>query len=124
MDPKIIKADTLHEFSTLERCLIAENYSSKEVSIAQARVKPGITTKAHHLQEVNEFYIVTKGKGRVYISGLEPAEVSVGDVVVIPAGLSQKIFNSGESDLVFYCICTPRFTANCYVDEEAEATPP
>jgi mannose-6-phosphate isomerase-like protein (cupin superfamily) len=32
-----------------------------------------------------------------------------GDVVVIPAGVPQQISNDGDSDLVFYCICTPRF---------------
>jgi mannose-6-phosphate isomerase-like protein (cupin superfamily) len=35
-------------------------------------------------------------------------------VVVIPAGVSQQIQNEGQGDLVFYCICTPRFTPDCY----------
>jgi mannose-6-phosphate isomerase-like protein (cupin superfamily) len=40
-------------------------------------------------------------------------------VVVIPAGTSQMITNTGKIDLVFYCVCTPRFTADRYCDEEA-----
>ena len=120
MEPKIVKAGALNEYLTPERCYIAENYSSNEVSIAVARVKPGVTTKAHHLKEIQEIYIITSGEGKVAFSGLEPTAVGVGDVIVIPAGASQKITNTGQTDLVFYCVCTPRFTEDCYFDDEAE----
>ena len=36
--------------------------------------------------------------------------IAAGDVVVIPAGVSQSIRNPGPRDLVFHCVCTPRFT--------------
>ena len=103
-----------------ERCFVVENYSSKEVSIARARVKPGVTTVAHHLKGVKEIYLIASGRGKVKVGDLPPTEVVEGDVVVIPAGVSQKITNTGKTDLVFYCICTPRFTPDCYCDEEAE----
>ncbi|MDD3791974.1 MAG: cupin domain-containing protein [Candidatus Bathyarchaeota archaeon] len=119
--PKIIKKITPKEYFTSERCYVAENYSTETVSIARATVKPGVTTKAHHLKNsVQEIYIITSGKGKVQIGNLEPTEVSPGDVVVIPANTSQKISNIGKSDLVFYCVCTPRFTEECYIDEEPE----
>jgi mannose-6-phosphate isomerase-like protein (cupin superfamily) len=51
---------------------------------------------------------------------LEPTEVTVGDVVVIPPLTSQKVTNTGTTDLVFYCVCTPRFTEQCYVDLEPD----
>ena len=124
MEPKIVKAISLTEFFTPERCFIAENYSSNGISIARARVKPGVTTVAHHLKGVDEIYLVTNGKGKVTVGDLEPTKVDVGDLIVIPAGTSQKITNIGKTDLVFYCICTPKFTANCYCDEEAESKPP
>jgi mannose-6-phosphate isomerase-like protein (cupin superfamily) len=92
------------------------------VSIARAKVEPGVTTKAHHLEGVQEIYLIAKGKGKVYVCDLEPAEVNEGDTVIIPAGTSQRIKNIGKTDLVFYCICTPRFTANCYRDEEAKSS--
>ncbi len=119
--PKIIKKTTPKEYFTSERCYVAENYSTETVSIARATVKPGVTTKAHHLKNsVQEIYIITSGKGKVHVGNLEPAEVSPGDVVVIPANTSQKISNIGKSDLIFYCVCTPRFTEKCYVNEEPE----
>jgi mannose-6-phosphate isomerase-like protein (cupin superfamily) len=88
------------------------------VSIARARVEPGVTTKAHHLEGIQEIYLILNGKGKVRIGGLGPANVTEGDVVIIPAGTSQRITNEGKTDLVFYCICTPAFTHDRYRDEE------
>jgi len=122
LKPKIIRAKQLIEKYTPERCFVGENYGEKAVSIARARVKPGITTVPHHLNGVEEIYIITMGKGKVSIKGLEPTEVSVGDVVVIPPETSQSITNVGKKDLEFYCICTPRFTTDCYVSEGGEKT--
>ena len=36
----------------------------------------------------------------------------------MPANVSQKITNTGDSDLIFPCICTPRFEPSCYLDLE------
>jgi len=118
MKPMIIKAANLKETATYERCSVAENYHSDKVSVARASVKAGVTTVAHHLKNVEEIYLITSGQGIMEVGDLSPTEVAEGDVVVIPAGISQKITNTGKNDLVFTCICTPRFTAQCYVDEE------
>ena len=67
MKPKIVKANSLKENPTQERCFITENYSAEDISIAQARVKPGITTLAHHLIGVNEIYLITSGEGQADI---------------------------------------------------------
>ncbi len=121
MKPKIVKAQTPYQYLTPERCYIAENHSDPAVSIARATIKPGVTTKAHHLiKGVQEIYIITNGKGKVHIGDLEPTEVNVGDVVVIPPETSQKVTNMGDVELVFYCVCTPRFTEDCYIDEEPD----
>ena len=117
MQPKIIKTNAPYEYLTPERCSVAENYSSKDVSIARATVKPGVTTVPHHLIGVQEIYIITSGQGKVTVGELEPTDVGVGDVVVIPPMTSQKIANTGTTDLIFYCVCTPRFTQECYVSE-------
>jgi mannose-6-phosphate isomerase-like protein (cupin superfamily) len=119
MQPKIVKANSLRETLTPEQCFIYENWSSKNLSIARARVKSGITTKAHHLVGVDEIYLILRGKGKVKIGKLEPTEVKAGDTVFIPAGVSQRITNISKGDLVFYCICTPKFTTKCYCNEEA-----
>lgn len=122
MKPKIVKANSLKETPTVEHCLITENYSNEEVSIAQARVKPGITTLPHHLNSVNEIYLITSGEGQVDVGDLQSTKVSAGDLIVIPAGTSQRISNIGKNDLVFYCICTPKFTSECYCSEQEAET--
>jgi mannose-6-phosphate isomerase-like protein (cupin superfamily) len=63
---------------------------------------------------VDERYLIIQGTGGVTIGGAAPQQVVPGDVVVIPAGTSQHISNGAETDLVFYCICTPRFSPDCY----------
>ena len=120
MKPTIIKANNLKETATYERCSVAENYHSEKVSVARATVKPGVTTVAHHLEGIEEIYLITRGQGLVKVGDLAPMKVEEGDVIIIPEGSSQKISNIGREDLVFTCICTPRFSPECYVDEEAQ----
>lgn len=124
MQGEIVKAKSLKEYFTPEYCFIRENLSIEKVSIARARVKPGVTTLPHHLIGTDEIYIITKGKGKVYVGNLDPAEVAIGDIVMIPAGISQKITNVGKGDLIFYCICAPRFSAECYVEENRKVKSP
>ena len=128
MKPKIVKAKALKEYLTPERCFIYENWGlvsagDKTVSIARARVETGVTTKAHHLDGIQEIYLITKGEGRVQIGSQKPTDVAEGDTIVIPSGTSQKITNTGKTDLIFYCICTPAFIQDRYHDEEAEKDP-
>jgi len=120
MKAEIVKASSLKEYLLPERCFIYENLSSEKVSVARARVKPGVTTVSHHLIGTDEIYIIFRGKGKVIVGDHFPEEVTAGDVVSIPAGVSQRITNIGKKDLLFYCICTPRFTAECYVGESRE----
>ena len=118
---KIHHVNTATEFDTLERCYIKELSNSpndEQVSIAQARVEPGITTAWHKLKEVTERYIITSGQGRVEIEGLQPTDLKVGDIVIIPSDTAQRITNTGSTDLLFLAICSPRFTPKCYISIE------
>ncbi len=117
MLPAIAKADLKREVSTTERCSILAIWNSpaeQEMSIARARVEPGVTTQRHALEGVTERYIIAEGRGRMEVGELPLAEVGPGDVVFVPAGVPQRITNSGSGDLVFYCVCTPRFSPECY----------
>lgn len=117
MKTQILKADEANEYFFDEGCFILELSNSPadpDVSIARARVKPGVTTKLHRLQGVVERYVILSGTGQVEVDGIPPKLVSAGDVVIIPALCSQRITNSGSEDLVFLAICTPRFTQEIY----------
>jgi mannose-6-phosphate isomerase-like protein (cupin superfamily) len=104
---------------TEERCSILETWNhpaDPAVSLARARVAPGVTTARHSLS-VDERYLIERGRGRVEVDGVE-TEVASGDVVLIPRGATQRIRNLGSEELVFLCICTPRFEPACYEDCE------
>ena len=109
------------EFYTEERCYITELSNTPDdpdVSIARARVEPGVSTRRHQLKGIAERYYILSGKGRVEVGELPPREVQAGDVVLIPPMCSQRISNIGKEDLLFLAICTPRFTLDAYIDVE------
>lgn len=111
----------LKEFYTGERCYITELINSPvdaDLSIGRARVEPGITTERHKLKGTAERYIIISGSGIMEVGGHADSEVSAGDLVLIPPDTPQRITNSGKSDLVFLCICTPGFRSDCYIKAE------
>ncbi len=115
-----VAATGMPEFFTEERCHITEvmnTLQSPETSLALARVEPGVTTQLHAVIGVVERYVVRKGEGVVEIDGAQQT-LRVGDTAIIPAGASQRITNTGLTDLEFYCLCTPRFVPACYVNLE------
>jgi mannose-6-phosphate isomerase-like protein (cupin superfamily) len=117
MSPVIQKANPSTEFETAERCFITELLNDENdptVSIARARVEPGVTTAWHQLTGTAERYLILSGQGCVDVDGLTPADVTAYDVVSIPPDTPQRITNTGEEDLIFLAICTPRFTPECY----------
>ena len=107
------------EFYTSEGCFITEVSNSPddpEVSIARARLEPGMTTRWHRLHGTAERYVIVQGHGRVDIGDLPPQDVGAGDVVLIPPMCRQRITNTGTEVLVFLAICTPRFSSDVYED--------
>lgn len=111
------------EFYTDERCFIVELSNTPDdpaVSIARARVAPGVTTRWHRVRETAERYVILEGRGRVEIGSLPPQDVGPGDVVLIPPSCPQRIANTGAGDLIFLAVCTPRFTNEAYEDIDGD----
>lgn len=121
--PLILQAVACSERLTEERCHIAElsNHDhDPALSIARARVGPGVTTRWHRLRDTTERYVIIEGSGIVELDQLPETLVQVGDVVLIPPGVRQRIHNPGPGDLVFLALCTPRFTWAAYDDVDVE----
>jgi mannose-6-phosphate isomerase-like protein (cupin superfamily) len=117
MKAEIRKLNPDAEFYMVELCYINELSNSANdpaVSIAQAKVKPGVTTRWHKLKGITERYVILDGEGLVEIGDLSPQKVGNGDVVVIPPECRQRITNIGSNDLLFLAICTPRFQQEAY----------
>lgn len=120
--PSIIHNKSDSEYYFEERCFITEWWNSpsdEKVSVARARIEPGVTTRLHRLKNVTERYIILGGKGLVEVGELAPKEVHPGDVVIVPPGIPQRITNIADSDLIFLAICTPRFTQSVYEDVDS-----
>ena len=114
---QVVRESDQSEFETPERCYILERWNQeadRSVSVARARVEAGVTTALHRLHGIDERYLITSGSGVVEVEGLPPIEVGAGDVVMIPAGATQRVTNQGTEDLVFECICTPAFHEDAY----------
>ena len=121
--------DESAETLTRERCHIIEltgRPEDPELSIARARVEPGVTTELHALDGIAERYLVVAGEGRMEVGHAMARQTEVvgpGDVVLIPPGIPQRVTNTGAADLVFYCLCTPAWRESAYrphlPDEEA-----
>jgi mannose-6-phosphate isomerase-like protein (cupin superfamily) len=104
-----------------EGCFISEWSNTPEdpaMSIARARVPAGMTTRWHRLSGTTERYVILEGAGRAYVGDAVPRDVAPGDVVLIPPACRQRISNTGQRDLVFLAICTPRFTCEAYEELE------
>ncbi|MBV5311383.1 cupin domain-containing protein [Chromatium okenii] len=128
LQPIILRHDPSTEFFTAERCYITELSNSttdEQLSIASARVAPGITTCWHSLADTVERYVIVSGQGVIEIGDLPPQHLTRFDVAIIPAGCKQRITNTGTIDLLFLALCTPRFLPDSYsewtsVDETAD----
>ncbi len=105
------------EFPSAENVAILESWNTVRdpgLSVARARLAPGEATEPHCLDQTTERYLVVAGSGTVRIGALGPVDVGPGDVVFIPPGISQHVANSGDGDLIFYCLCTPAFDESDY----------
>lgn len=114
------------EFLTAEGCHINELSNSDadpEVSIARARLCPGINTRWHRLAGTAERYVILSGRGQVEVGNLTAQTVAAGDVVLIPPGCRQRIACLGKEDLVFLAICSPRFRPEAYEDIDPSPLP-
>lgn len=121
--PRIEKYQPEKDYYFREGCWINELSNSAndpDVSIALARVEVGVTTQWHRLKSTTERYVIQQGQGLVEIEGLDPTPVSTNDVIVIPKMAWQRIQNTGEEDLEFLAICSPRFEPAAYEERSIE----
>ena len=125
MEAKVIRTNPDDEYLTPEGCYILELSNSavdEALSIAQARVEPGITTRLHRLAGTAERYVILRGRGTVEVGEMS-ADVAPNDVVLIPPDVDQRITNTGDDDLVFLALCTPRYRDENYADNDIGPSP-
>lgn len=116
-------SNTPEEYFFEEGCFILElsnTDADPDCSVARARVEPGQTTRWHRLTGITERYVVLDGEGLVELDRIHVRQVIPGDVVIIQPGQEQRITNTGNIDLLFLAVCTPRFVRDAYEDTETQ----
>lgn len=112
------------EYWFREGCHITELWNQPMdpfMSVAKARVSARSRTRWHRLEGIVERYLLVSGQGRVQLGDGTDRRVQGGDAVLIPAGVSQRIENTGDTDLIFLAVCTPRFRPEAYQDVDARS---
>jgi mannose-6-phosphate isomerase-like protein (cupin superfamily) len=121
-----VRPDERQEYPTAERVRILESWNTRQdpaVSVARARLAAGESSEVHWLEGVDERFVILSGRATLEAGDIADLAVAPGDVVFVPAGARQRFHNTGSEDLVFLCICTPRFTPGCYHAGEPPADP-
>ena len=79
------------------------------MSLAKARLNVGCATEEHYHATSEEIYYILEGKGKMRV-GKTTFMVEKGDGIVLKPGVYHKIWNLGDRELVFLCICSPMYT--------------
>lgn len=82
---------------------LRDNKELKNLVLSSTVLHVAQQTTGHYHAGQEEVYFFAHGKGKMIV-GDEEFEVQGGDIVLIPDGLFHKVFNTGESDLVFNCV--------------------
>jgi mannose-6-phosphate isomerase-like protein (cupin superfamily) len=75
-------------------------------SVAHILISPQKSSRLHIHPVAEESYYILSGKAQIHV-GEEQAEVSPGQVILIPPGKVHQIKNVGEEPLEFLAICVP-----------------
>jgi mannose-6-phosphate isomerase-like protein (cupin superfamily) len=94
--------------SLIRELLHPDQHGSRNQSLAEAAVPPGVETRLHRHDESEELYHITAGNGLMTL-GAEQFQVKVGDTVLIPPGTAHRIKNLGEGELRILCSCSPAY---------------
>ena len=101
-----IRRQNIHdEYYISEQCYITELSNSEDdpdISIARARVEPGVTTRWHRLKGISERYYILSGQGLAEVGELQKQEVTAGDVV-LKGGSQAACFRFFRFDVAGFC---------------------
>ena len=95
------------------------NSRARQVSIADIIIPAGVTVKEHYHKVIEEIYFVTGGEGIMRINGVDQP-VTKGQAIVIRPGERHSIRNATNADLHLLVTCTPAWTPDCLIFDDAK----
>lgn len=81
-------------------------YTGKHLQLVLMALKPGEEIGAETHVGHDQFFRIEKGKGEVWIDG-DRTKIKRDDAIVVPAGASHNIINTGSKSLKLYTLYAP-----------------
>lgn len=81
-------------------------YTGKYAQLVVMCLKPGEEIGEEIHDDVDQFFRVDAGKGKVIINGKEYT-VEDGFAIIVPAGAKHNVINTGNEDLKLYTLYSP-----------------
>lgn len=94
--------------SQISELMHPSRHASQNQSLAEAIVPAGTSTRLHRHRQSEELYHITAGYGMMRLGEAEFA-VKTGDTVCIAPGTAHGIQNTGKTNLVILCCCSPAY---------------
>ncbi len=82
---------------------LIDNKALKNLVLSQTILHVEQNTNGHSHAGQEEVYFFVYGKGSMQV-GDDLYHVQAGDIMLIPDGLFHKVWNTGQSDLIFNCV--------------------
>lgn len=103
-----VPAFTTKDGSEIRELLADRNSCIVKQSLAEARLRPGLSTTPHYHPRTEEIYYILTGQGLMRV-GEDQQTVGPGDAIAIPPGAPHQITNTGLIELKFLCCCAPGY---------------
>lgn len=81
-------------------------YTGKHIQLVLMTLQPGEDIGEEVHPDIDQFFRIEKGEGRVEIDGVAH-EVEDDDAIIVPAGARHNIVNSGHKPLKLYTLYAP-----------------
>lgn len=81
-------------------------YTGKHIQLVLMTLQPGEDIGEEVHPDIDQFFRIEKGEGRVEIDGVAH-EVEDDDAIIVPAGARHNIVNSGSKPLKLYTLYAP-----------------
>ena len=95
--------------SEIRELMHPDVHGNQQQSLAQASVSVGAKTLLHRHAITEELYFIQSGYGQMTL-GDQTFAVESGDTICIPPGTAHCIENSGETELLLLCCCSPAYS--------------
>ncbi len=104
-----VEAYITKDGSVIRELMHPNLHGNAQISLAEALIPAGSTTRLHIHRRSEEIYHITAGAGFMTV-GSESFRVVAGDTVAIPPGTAHRISNTHSSPLTILCCCSPAYS--------------